>query len=545
MTTQKNNNSIQERRALIYCRVSSVKQRIEGSGLESQEQRCREYAASKGYEVVAVFPDDVSGGGDFMNRPGMCALLAFLDAQKGEEFVVIFDDLKRFARDTEFHIKLRREFDLRGAKIECLNFRFEDTPEGKFIETIIAAQGELEREQNRRQVVQKMKARVEKGYWVFRAPVGYKHVPCKSGGGKVLVRDEPVASVVQEALQGFADGRFNSQAEVQRFLEASPHFPKDLPDGGLRPMTVPRLLKKVVYAGYVEAPKWEVSLRKGVHEPLISFETHERILQHLEGRRRPAARKDFAEDFPLRGFVCCNSCGNPMTAYWAKGCRKHYAYYHCGTRGCPEKSKPIPVRKIDEGFSDILQSLRPGRKLMDVAEHMVRSAWAKRVESASEAKEAIKRQLLDANKKIESVLDRIVEASAPSVISAYETRLQSLEREKIVLSERLENTVPPQGRLEECIELSLRFLSNPWNIYEKGCYAVKQTVLRLAFVEPLAYCRNDGYRTPEISFPFKALSEKNDVREMMVLLERIELSTSPLPRARPGVWVHLAQSCAV
>ena len=29
--------------ALIYCRVSSTKQRIEGSGLESQEQRCRAY----------------------------------------------------------------------------------------------------------------------------------------------------------------------------------------------------------------------------------------------------------------------------------------------------------------------------------------------------------------------------------------------------------------------------------------------------------------------------------------------------------------------
>ena len=50
------------------------------------------------------------------------------------------------ARDTEFHIKLRREFDKRGARVECLNFRFEDSPEGKFIETIIAAQGELERE---------------------------------------------------------------------------------------------------------------------------------------------------------------------------------------------------------------------------------------------------------------------------------------------------------------------------------------------------------------------------------------------------------------
>lgn len=337
----KDNNIIgQATQALIYCRVSSTKQRIEGSGLESQEQRCRAYAEDQGYDVEAVFPDDVSGGGDFMRRPGMVALLSYLDAQKGKPYVVIFDDLKRFARDTEFHLKLRREFSRRGAKIECLNFRFEDTPEGKFIETVIAAQGELEREQNRRQVVQKMQARVEGGFWVFRAPVGYRYVNAPSGGGKILVPDDVLAPVVREALEGFATGHFASQAEVQRFLERNPHFPKDRKDGTLRPMTVTRLLKKVVYAGYVEAPKWGVSLRKGQHEGLISFETFERIQDNLEGRKRlPAARKDFNEDFPLRGFVQCGCCGNAMTAAWSKGCRKHYAYYRCETRGCEAKSK--------------------------------------------------------------------------------------------------------------------------------------------------------------------------------------------------------------
>lgn len=49
--------------ALIYCRVSSTKQKVDGSGLESQEQRSRSYADMHGYAVEAVFPDDVSGGG--------------------------------------------------------------------------------------------------------------------------------------------------------------------------------------------------------------------------------------------------------------------------------------------------------------------------------------------------------------------------------------------------------------------------------------------------------------------------------------------------
>jgi DNA invertase Pin-like site-specific DNA recombinase len=144
--------------AIIYCRVSSKKQEMEGHGLDSQETRCRKYAESKGYTVETVFRDTFSGGGDFMARPEMRALIAYLDAHPHKNYVIIFDDLKRLARDTVFHLKLRQEFGSRGAKVECPNFAFEDTPEGEFVETILAAQGQLERQQNKRQVIQKMKA---------------------------------------------------------------------------------------------------------------------------------------------------------------------------------------------------------------------------------------------------------------------------------------------------------------------------------------------------------------------------------------------------
>jgi DNA invertase Pin-like site-specific DNA recombinase len=115
-------------KAIIYCRVSSSKQKTEGSGLESQEHRCRQYAKLNDYKVVEVFRDDFSGGGDFWHRPAMRQLLAFLDENSGENYTIIFDDLKRFARDIEFHWKLRKELKQRRATPECLNFNFEETP---------------------------------------------------------------------------------------------------------------------------------------------------------------------------------------------------------------------------------------------------------------------------------------------------------------------------------------------------------------------------------------------------------------------------------
>lgn len=100
--------TVTDRKAIIYCRVSNKKQKHDGDGLHSQEHRCRDYAAARGYVVEAVFHDDVSGSGDFMKRPGMVALLRFLKHRTRDDCVVIFDDLKRFARDTIFHLKLRQ-----------------------------------------------------------------------------------------------------------------------------------------------------------------------------------------------------------------------------------------------------------------------------------------------------------------------------------------------------------------------------------------------------------------------------------------------------
>jgi len=47
-------------KALIYCRVSDPKQKTQGHGLESQELRCRQFAAAQSLDIEKVFHDDVT-----------------------------------------------------------------------------------------------------------------------------------------------------------------------------------------------------------------------------------------------------------------------------------------------------------------------------------------------------------------------------------------------------------------------------------------------------------------------------------------------------
>ena len=309
------------KKAVLYCRVSSTKQTTRGDGLGSQETRCREYAKYKGYDVSEVFKDDMSGS--LINRPGMQDMLAYLRKHsKRQPHVVIIDDISRLARGLEAHLQLRSAISKAGGVLESPSIEFGEDSDSMLVENLLASMSQHQRQKNSEQTRNRMRARLQNGYWVFQAPVGYRYERV-SGHGKMLVRNEPLASILQEALEGYASGRFQLQAEVKRFLESHPEYPPDK-NGEIRNQRVTELSTRSVYAGYVEAPDWDVSLRPAHHEPLISFSTFRKIESRLKGHAKVLARKNINVDFPLRGFVICGHCGAPLTACWSKGRHDYY-----------------------------------------------------------------------------------------------------------------------------------------------------------------------------------------------------------------------------
>ncbi len=491
--------------ALIYCRVSSKKQTVDGTGLQSQEHRCIAHAAQRHYPVEKVFLESVSGGLEINDRPALRDLLRYLDKQKksGTRYTVIFDDHKRFARDTQVHLQLHDELEKRGAKVEYLNFTLDNSPEGKFIDTMLAAQSQLEREQIGRQTREKSCARLERGFWTFRAPVGYKYIPSKQGG-KELAKDEPLASIMKEALEGFASGRFASQAEVKRFLEAQSEFPKDLPNGEIRNQTIARLMGQLLYAGYLEAKDWGIARRKANHEALISLETFEKIQRLHEGNAYLPMRKNIGQDFVLRGAVCCHGCRIPLRSCWTKGKAKLYPYYLCQTKACTEYGKSIARDKVEGAFEALLQTTEPPRSVVAVTKAMFRQAWEMQAAGAKAAVESFWQEAVKAEKEIKQLIERIMEASSPRVIQAYEQRIDELEKQKLVLQEKGTKPAAPIHSFEQMLELTLLFLTNPYKLWQMGRFEMKRTVLKLAFPEPITYDRNQAARTPLNAAPHRA-----------------------------------------
>ncbi|MFZ4122768.1 MAG: recombinase family protein [Caulobacterales bacterium] len=509
--------------ALLYCRVSTKKQELSGDGNGSQEHRCRKYAEEIGVPVEAVFFDSKSGFHNFLTRPGMVAVLKHLKANRAKRYVVIFDDLKRFLRRARFYWELRDKLDDYHAVVASPNFKFDDSPEGRHHETITVAGGELEREQLRRQAIQKMIARVERGYAVTNAPIGYRYKEVKRNG-HMLFPDEPLASIAREALEGYASRRFEIPAEVQRFLESHPQWPRNRSGKRANRVNETRvvgMLKHPMYAGLVSAPYWGISLRKGQHEPLISVETHHKILERLKGDKRAPARKDISADFALRGFVHC-TCGSPLTASWSKGRSAEYPYYLCHNRACDAYGKSIKRDVLEGEFEALLKTLEPSPSLFRLATAMFESRWEALRADSGKHLDLLRAQFADTERQISTLLDRIVQAKTQAVADALEERVVLLTSEKLELAERIEKSGKPLRSFDQSLRTALEFLANPWKLWSSGRLDCKRTVLKLAFSGNLQYARNQGFRTAALALPFKALAEFPSTREWMVGATGIE-----------------------
>jgi site-specific DNA recombinase len=103
-----------EKAAWIYVRVSSDEQ-TKGYSLESQEMRCRDYAAQQGYTVMGVIKDVESG--EQLDRPGM---MQVIDTANTNPFdVLVVYDLDRFSRGGPAHCAiLETQFERKGVTVE-------------------------------------------------------------------------------------------------------------------------------------------------------------------------------------------------------------------------------------------------------------------------------------------------------------------------------------------------------------------------------------------------------------------------------------------
>ncbi len=163
------------KRAVIYCRVSTDKQEIDGESLDYQEAKCRQYAELHDLDVIAVLREAKSGYIHYSLREKLT--LARQLVRDGLADVIIVFDLRRFSRNFVHSAMIFEEIESAGAEIVSVSENIDNSLTGKLIRSILAWSAESEREKIVEYSNRRWQTRVEVGL-----PIGVGRSPSPKTG---------------------------------------------------------------------------------------------------------------------------------------------------------------------------------------------------------------------------------------------------------------------------------------------------------------------------------------------------------------------------
>src|SRR5437868_10429632 len=133
----------QRKRAIIYCRVSTDKQEVDGESLEYQEDKCRRYAELHDMDIVAVLKEAKSGFIHYSLREKLTLARQFV--RDGMADMIIVFDLRRFSRNFVHSAMIFEEIESAGAEIVSVSENIDNSLTVKIIRSIMASTPESER----------------------------------------------------------------------------------------------------------------------------------------------------------------------------------------------------------------------------------------------------------------------------------------------------------------------------------------------------------------------------------------------------------------
>ena len=125
--------------------------------------------------------------------------------------------------------------------------------------------------------------------------------------------------------------------------------------------------------------------------------------------------------------------------------------------------KSIRRDDVEAAFEELLMQMVPNRNLLKIAAVIFKDIWNMQASKAQDMLDLLSKQIGRIEKDITGLVDRIMDSSQSRVITAYEERIDRLERKKLMLTEKLANAPVKERPFEVMFELAMQFLTNPYN----------------------------------------------------------------------------------
>lgn len=317
---------------VLRCAVYTRKSTEDGleqefNSLDAQREACEAFILSQRHEGWSLVPgryDDGGFSGGNMERPGLKALLA--DVEAGQVDVIVVYKVDRLTRSLADFAKIVERLDARKASFVSVTQAFNTTTSmGRLTLNVLLSFAQFEREVTGERIRDKIAASKKKGLWMGGpVPLGYEVIERKLV--PVPEEAERVRTIMQRYLASSSANELIHELEaegirtkVQRRI-SGPHR------GGIpfRRGSLFHLLKNPIYRGKI-VHKGEVY--EGEHKAIVDDYLWKQVQARLQQKAPPRRRaKNDAQSALLRGLLTDPHDRPMVPTYSTRNCRR-YAYY--------------------------------------------------------------------------------------------------------------------------------------------------------------------------------------------------------------------------
>lgn len=332
-------------RCAVYTRKSTedgLEQ--EFNSLDAQREACEAYILSQrheGWSLVPTHYDDGGFSGGNMDRPGMKALLADVDA--GLVDVIVVYKVDRLTRSLADFAKIVERLDAKQASFVSVTQAFNTTTSmGRLTLNVLLSFAQFEREVTGERIRDKIAASKKKGLWMGGpVPLGYQVIERKL----VPVPEEAkrVREIMRLYIASTSANQLIAELEAKGITTKIQQRASGPHRGGIpfRRGSLFHLLSNPIYRGKI-VHKGKVY--DGEHEAIVDEVLWDAVQARLQQKAPPRKRKtNDPQEAMLRGLLT-DPEGRPMVPTYTKKGTRRYAYYETRKDIAAKPSAAPPTR---------------------------------------------------------------------------------------------------------------------------------------------------------------------------------------------------------
>lgn len=438
------------KRAIIYARVSTVKQAEDGLPVESQIERCHEKARALGAVVVKVFRDDGISGRT-TQRPAFQQALDYCD-RGGIDFFVCWST-SRFARNRLDAALNKRLLEKMGVKLAYASQDFGESDDSWLTEAITEIIDEQYSRTIAKDTRRSMAKNAKDGFFNGgRVPYGYRAVDV--GKRKRLEVSDQEAPTVRAIFRWYLGGdgckviaeRLNEAGSTKRGLKWDKQRVSSV-------LTSRAVVGQVVFQNVGEA------IVTDSHQPLVSIFDFEAVQKAMASRAPVNNGGRHRSDAIFAGMLRCGACGGAMMTETATGRGDvMYHYYNCRTfmtgAGCSSRRRRL--QELDRILlAGILSQVFTPQNMRQIAQELIQQSDIHN-RSRQEQIDALGAESKDVERRLRRLYETI-EAGAGLTLADVAPRLRELQarqKEIHVTVERLDAQIAntPEVTVEQAVQ---------------------------------------------------------------------------------------------